>query len=1084
MEFSTFFIRRPRFSGVIAVVMVLLGLIAMVLLPISQYPQITPPQIVVSATYPGASAEVLVNTVAVPIENAVNGVENMMYMSSSSNDNGSYTLTITFNIGTDADIAQVKVENRLQQVKALLPDIVNQEGVNVKVQSANVLGFLVLESPDKTYSGLYLSNYAYANLQNPLSRISGMGNVNVYGPQYSMRVWLNPDKITSLGLTTDDIVQAIKTQNIQAAVGSIGSAPAAEGSNLVLTLNTQGFLDTVPAFEEIIVARSADGGIVRLKDVAGVELGADSYQIQASYNNSPSVIIALSQLPNTNALEIMKRVKAEMAVLQESFPPDMVLKLPYDSTEFVRASIASIVSTLFTTFALVVFIVWLFLQNWRATLIPMITIPVSLIATFAVIYLIGFDINILTLFAMILAIGLVVDDAIIVVERVQYLMKYRQMKPVAASVQAMKDIGSSIVATTMVLLAIFIPVGMMAGLTGQIYKQFAVTIATAVLFSAINALTLSPALCAVFLRNKNVSDKKNLLTDFFNRFNRTLDKANNLYLKGVSWLGAHLMLMSLAIIGVIFLIGFGFTKLPTSFIPEEDQGVLFANVELPQTAPINQTEKVLDQMGSEILKMPGVAYVINIAGQSLLGTAGENIGMSVVGLKPWAERTSQNLSIESINNALAQKFPSDLQKTIDFFALPAVPGVGSASGLSFQLNAVRADSTLEELTSAVNQLLEKLNQSPDFKFAFTTFTPDTPHIYLDIDRTKLESFGIPVASVFNVLQQNLGSVYVNNITLSGQVNKVIVQADYPYRKSVTDIGNLYVQSETGEQMPLKEFMTFGTVMKPQVINRYNQYLTAAVTAQESEGVSTGTAMDTVVQAVKTLSAGYRLAWTGLSLQEAETKGLAALLIGAALIFAYLFLVALYESWLVAFSVIFTNVFAVLGALWGLWLLNLPISLYAQLGIVLLIGLASKNAILIVQFTNEYADQGLSIPAAAVKGAGERFRAVLMTALTFILGVSPMIFATGAGAASQHSLGTSVVFGMILATLVGVVFIPALFVLFKSWSMHFARNTNEKTSAEFPKPTPIQNNIQVPKNVSVTQTNRVPVKRISIQGGKK
>ncbi len=1089
MDISTFFIHRPRFSGVIAVVMVLIGLIALVILPVSQYPQITPPQIIVSTTYPGASAEVLVNTVAIPIENAVNGIEGVMYMSSSSNDNGTYTLTITFNIGTDADMAQVKVENRLQQVKALLPDVVNQEGLDIKVQSANILGFLVLASPNKTYSGLYLSNYAYSNLQNPLERIAGMGNVNVYGPQYSMRVWLNPDKITSLGLTSSDIVEAIKTQNIQAAIGSIGSAPAEQGSNLVLTLNTQGFLNNVPDFEKIIVARGSDGGIVRLKDVANVELGADTYQVQASYNNSPSVIIALSQLPNTNALGIMEDVKKEMAVLQEAFPDDMELKLPYDSTEFVRASIQGIISTLIITFLLVVLIVWVFLQNWKATLIPMITIPVSLIATFAVIYVIGFDINILTLFAMVLAIGLVVDDAIIVVERVQYLMKYNKMDKVAAAVQAMKDISSSIVATTLVLLAIFIPVGMMVGLTGQIYKQFAVTIATAVLFSAINALTLSPALCAVFLTNENEQKKTSFLSGFFNRFNSGLQRANEVYQKGAGWLGSHIILTMLIILSVLGIVILGFTRLPTAFLPEEDQGVLFANVELPQTASMNQTLESLDTMTQEILQMEGIEYAISIAGESLLGTAGENIGMVVVGLKPWSERTSKSLSIEAINDRLAQKFPSTLQQTVDFFALPAVPGVGTTSGLSFQLNAIKSNADLNELTNAVNQLLTQINQSSDFKYAFSTFTPDTPHVFLDIDRTKLESYGISVANVFDVLEQNLGSTYVNNITLAGQVNKVIVQADYKYRQSVDDIGNLYVKSETGQQMPLKEFITFGTVMKPQAISRFNQYLTAGINAEVADGISTGTAIDQINAFMKQFTSGYRLSWTGLSLQEVETQGLAFILIAAALIFAYLFLVALYESWLVSFAVIFTNVFAVLGALWGLWLMGLPISLYAELGIVLLIGLASKNAILIVQFTNAYANQGMSILTAAVKGAGERFRAVLMTALTFILGVMPMIFVTGAGAASQHALGTSVVFGMIVAILIGVLFIPALFVLFKSLSIH-ANHANQKNKVMATQVihTRGKNNQAKQKRektaITTRQTTQIPVKQVRLKGGKK
>lgn len=1074
MEISSYFIHRPRFSGVIAVVMVLVGLISIVILPISQYPQITPPQIVVSASYPGASADVLVDTVAVPIENALNGIEDMLYMTSSSNDNGTYQLTITFNLGTDADIAQVKVENRLQQAKPFLPDVVNQEGVSVRSQSANLLGFLVLESPGQTYDDLYLSNFAYTTLQNPLERISGVSNVSVYGPQYSMRVWLDPVKMTALGLTGESVVQAIESQNIQAALGSIGSAPANKGTRLVLSLNAKGFLNTVSEFQNIIVSTGRNGAVVRLKDIASVEMGADSYQLSATYNNAPSVILGLSQTPDSNALQIMKDIEKERMRLQKTLPPDMELKLVYNSADFVIESIKGIVSTLFTTFLLVVIVVYVFLQNKKATLIPMITIPVSLIATFAVIYLIGFDINILTLFATVLAVGLVVDDAIIVVERVQYLMKYQQMDSVSASVQAMKDIGSSIVATTMVLLAIFVPVGLMAGLTGKIYQQFAITIATAVLFSAINALTLSPALCAIFLKKKeseqnkrltnqalkkkNVTSKalltKNVLKKkksspvgleqrFFNDFNELLDKGRDFYLRVSGWLGEHLTLLIIFLLSAAALIMVGFLKLPDSFIPEEDQGVLFANIQLSETASIQQTQSVLSKMGSEILQVNGISYFMGIAGESLLGGAGENIGMAVIGLKPWSERTTKELSIESINEKLAERFVSNSEMTVDFFALPAIPGIGNSGGLSFQLNAIDANATIEELSQGLDKLLSLLTQSRLFEFVFSTFAANTPHVYLDIDRTKLESYQIPISDVFAVLQRNFGSQYVNNITLAGQVNKVIVQADAAYRQDFQNIENTYLKTPSGSFVRLKEFMTLKITMRPKFIDRYNQYLTAAVTAQTASKVSTGTALNQIKILSEKLGNHFEIAWTGLSLQEEETQGLALILISLAVVFAYLFLVALYESWLISFSVIFSNLFAVLGALGGLYLMNLPLSIYAQLGIVLLIGLASKNAILMVQFIDVYNKQGMPAEQAALKGAGERFRAVLMTALTFILGVFPMVFATGAGAASQISLGTSVVFGMILATIAGIFFIPGLFVLFDKIILTFSTQKNIK-----------------------------------------
>lgn len=1040
MDISRFFIEKPRFSGVIAVVMVLIGLIAIVVLPVSQYPQITPPQIVVTATYPGAGATVLTDTVAVPIENALNGIDGVLYMSSTSSDDGTYQLTITFNIGVDPDMAQVKVENRLQQVKSLLPDIVNQEGLDVKTQSANILGFMVLESPGHTFTGLELSNFAYTTIQNPLGRVPGVGDVTVYGPQNSMRIWLDPLKLAGLNLSASDVVQAIESQNTQAALGSIGSAPVSGNNNLVLGLTTKGLLTSVSDFENITIASSSDGGLVRLKDVARIEIGADNYNLSAEYNNEPSVIIALSQTPGSNALTTMKSLRTEIETLQRSFPDDMILKIAYDSTDFVRASIEGIISTLMITFLLVIGVVYLFLQNLKATIIPMLTIPVSLIATFMVIYAIGFDINILTLFALILAIGLVVDDAIIVVERVQYLMQYHHMDSISAAVQAMKDIGSSIIATTLVLLSIFVPVGMMAGITGEIYKQFAITIATAVLFSAINALTLSPALCAIFLRQKENIKNKNKNKNLFCYFNVLLDKLQNAYLQMVGWLTAHLGVMVLlvgAVIGSVILL---FLRTPQSFIPEEDQGVIFASIQLPDTAGIDQTEAVLRALGTPILQEKGVAYFMGISGASLLSGSGENIGMAVIGLKPWDERAGKEMTGMAIEDRLRAKYGHNPNADVNFFALPAIPGVGNSDGLSFQLNAVTATATTDDLAKALDHILMTLNQNKkEFSYAFSTFIPGTPHLYLDIDRDKLAAYDIPVGTFFETLQNNIGSRYVNNITLMGQINQVVIQADFPSRADIEDVLNLYVPARNGALVQVRNFASVRTVLMPSAINRYNQYLTAAVTAATASGVSTGTAIATVDKTAASLGKAFNIAWTGLSLQEVETAGLALILIALAVVFSYLFLVALYESWLIALAVIFTNVFAVLGALMGLTWMGLPLSIYAQLGIVLLIGLASKNAILIVQFTLSYHRQGMPILQAAVKGAGERFRAVVMTALTFILGVMPMIFATGAGAGSQVSMGTSVFFGMIIATAVGILFVPALFALFASASDYFARS---------------------------------------------
>ena len=1027
--FSKYFIDRPRFAIVISLVLIILGLLAIKVLPVSQFPDITPPQISVKTTYLGANAQVLTDTVSIPIENEINGVENMLYMSSSASDSGSYTLNITFDIGTNPDIAQVKVQNRLQQVNSELPNEVIQNGINVSTENSDILAMVALRSQNGTYNDLFLSNFAYTHIKNPISRLSGVGNVQIFGPQYSMRIWLDNNKLNALGLNYIDVINAVKNQNTQAAVGSIGAAPSTQNTNLVLNLTAKGLLNSIDDFSNIIIATAENGGIIYLKDVATIELGRDSYNINSHYNNAPAVIIALNQTPNTNALETMKLVQQTINDLSETFPDDIDIKIAYDSTDYVRASIKSIIDTLFITFGLVVLITFLFLQRIKTTLIPLITIPVSLIATFIVIFMLGFDINILTLFAMILVIGLVVDDAIIVVERVQYLMYTENLRAYDAAIKAMQQISSAIIATTFVLLAIFVPVGLMAGITGRIYQQFAVAISAAIIFSAFNALTLSPALCAIFLKQKNVDISVN---NFFSFFNKLLDKFHAIYIKIVTLFASSLFYTILIVLGCFLLVTIYFKTTSSSFIPEEDQGIIFADIQLDSTASINQTETILKHMSNDILKLDGVKYFMTVAGYSMLGGSGENVALGVIGLTKWSERTNKNLSVPAITENLTNKFQSYPSAKINFFAPPSVPGIGQSNGLSLELIATNPNFSAEDLEKALNKYLIAINQNKDFAYAFSAFRADTPHIYLNINRKKLLYYNIPVSELFSTLQSNFGSTYINNITLNGLVNRVILQAAFPFRKSVEDIQNLYAKNNHNYLIKVGSFTDIETQISPKVMYRYNLYSAAAITAQVANGISTGHAMDTLERLAKQiLPKGFAINWTALSLQEAKTRGLIIVLVSLSIVFCYLFLVALYESWMLAFAVMFSTIFAVFGAFCGLHLFHLPLSIYAQLGVVLLIGLAAKNAILIIDFNKHYREQGFSILESAKKGAEERFRAVLMTAMTFIFGVFPMIVAKGPGANSQISIGVTVFFGMIFATLIGVVFVPALFAFFET-----------------------------------------------------
>ena len=1022
---SRIFIERPRFAGVISIVLVLAGALSLVRLPIAMYPEIAPPQIEVRATYPGASAQVVSDAVASPIEDEVNGVEGMIYMSSQCSNTGSYSLTITFEVGTDPDIAQVKVQNRIQQATPRLPSEVTNMGISVNSRSSSMLGFMIVRSPNSSYDQQFISDYTYRHIVKPLQRIDGVGSATVYAPKYSMRVWVDSDKASSMNLTSDDIISAIRSQNIQASVGSIGTAPGDGSQQITYTLMTKGRLNTAEEFENIVIATNSNGAVVKLKDVARVELGADSYLFSAKYQGQSAVPIGISQTPGTNALDAMADIEATIAELSKDFPDDLVCQMAYDSTDYVEASIEEIVSTLLLTFGLVVFVCYLFLQDWRATIIPSITIPVSLLATFAVLMALGYSINALTLFALVLAIGLVVDDAIVVVERVLHIMEEEDLEHKAATIKAMGQITGAIVATTLVLLAIFVPVGFIPGITGKIYQQFAVTISTAVVFSSINALTLSPALCATLLRPTKLYRRGPL-----GWFNGILNITRNGYVAGSIWLARRFALVIFVVVIFITINYKVVSMLPTSLLPQEDQSVLFGMVQLPEGASLMRTNEVLEKALDIAQNTEGVDYTLAIAGFSFSGT-GENMGFLVVGLDTWSKRKSPELQLSSIMGKLTGQLSAIPNADINLIAPPAIMGLGMTNGLSYQLQATGDPDPLK-LQQVLQSTMMQMMAQPEIMFGFSGYSADTPHIYIDLDRTKAQALGVPVARVYSTLQTYLGSYYVNDINIGTQVNRVIVQGDWQNRETPDDIDSLYVKNNNDELVPVSAMVNIVKQRAPRTISRFNQFPSAGITAMMMPGSSSGQAMAALEKLSReTLPNGYSFSWSDLSYQEKNASG-NGIIFAMALVFGYLFLVAQYESWTIPVPVILSVVVAILGALAGLIITAQALSIYAQLGLVLLVGLASKNAILIVEFSKTDHENGASVIDSAAHGARERFRAVLMTAFTFILGVLPMVIAQGAGAASRKSIGVTVFSGMLAATVIGIVLVPGLYVLFQNF----------------------------------------------------
>ncbi len=1043
---AKFFIYRPVFAIVTAIVLTLCGIIAGISLPIAQYPQITLPTIRVSAVYPGASAEVVEQAIAQPIEEQVNGVEGMLYMSSSSSGNGGYNLDITFGLENNADIAAVQVQNRSSQANARLPSEAISAGITTKKQTPDVLMYLALVSPNGTYDELFLANYATINVVEAIKRIKGVGNVSLFGAEFGMRLWLRPDRMASLGVTPSDIYRAIQEQNAQAPAGQVGQMPAPKTQQFQYGVEVRGRLSEVSEFEEIIVRAKPDGSFVRVRDVARVELGAKDYVFQSRLNGQPAAAFSINLTPDASALETAGLINAELKSLATSFPADLSYDVVLDNTVFVKASLNEVVHTFFEALLLVLVVVFLFLQNWRATVIPMLAVPVSLVGTFAAFTLLGFTINTLTLFGMVLAIGIVVDDAIVVVEAVEHHMEHSGLNARDATLRAMEEVSGPVVAIALILAAVFVPVAFLGGISGVMYKQFAITVAVSTVLSAFVALSLTPALCALMLKPKDKNQRPGLTGRFFGGFNRVFERLTDSYGRKVQTL-IRRSLLSLLMLGILIFAAFGLmNKVPGGFVPSEDQGYFLGSVQLPAAASLNRTEIVTTKVDAILKSHEAVDKRLIINGYNILnGAPQSDSALFVATLKPWAERSTDSLKTVIIGTYLqAAKLPEAI---ILAFNPPPIPGLGSTGGFSFKLQD-RSGGTPQELAKVADDFMAAARQRPEIGSIYSKFNPRTPAYRLAVDREKAKKLGVPISDVTNALQTFLGGLNVNDFSRFGRTYKVTMQAEPEYRSDIQGIGLFHVRNGDNQMIPLSTLVTPMPTSAPTVLERYNLYRTAELGGNPGAGYSSGDAIAAMEDvAATTLPAGYGFEWSGISRQEKESAGKAPIVFGLAIVFVFLFLAALYESWAVPFAVLFAVPLGVFGAMLGLWLTGLTNNIYAQIGLILLIGLAAKNAILIVEFAKMKREEGEDAVSAAIAAAKLRLRPIIMTSFAFILGVVPLIIASGAGAAARVSMGITVFAGMLAATLLAIFMVPVLFVAVDRIVVRFSKKTADQPEVQ-------------------------------------